>query len=163
MCDFQIFSLLACIICLGFPDSSFGKESACHAGDLGLIPGSGRCAGEGIVYWLQYSWASLVTQLVKNLPEMRETWVQTLSWKDPLEKGKATCREPPREIPPMTKVMRKRPDRQRQIRPRGTPWICSSIYPKTRICLSYYFVPFTNSSDINRGLSPTTFFWKKST
>ena len=36
------------------------------------------------------------------------------------------------------------------------PWICSSIYPQTRICLCYYFVPFTNSSDINRGLSPTT-------
>jgi len=59
--------------------------------------------------------------------------------------------------------MRKRPDRQRRIRPRGTPWICSSIHPKTRICLSYYFVPFTNSSDINRGLSPTTFLWKMST
>ena len=50
--------------------------------------------------------------------------------------------------------------RTRQIRTRGTPWTCSSIYPKTRICLSYYFVPFTNSSDINRGLSPTTFLWK---
>ena len=61
------------------------------------------------------------------------------------------CREPPWEIPPMTKVIRKRPDRQRQIRPQGTPWICSSIYPKTGTCLSYYFVPFTNSSDINRG------------
>ena len=73
------------------------------------------------------------------------------------------CQEPPREIPPMTKVMRREPDRQRQIRPQGTPWICSSIYPKTRICLSYYFVPFTNSSVINRGLSPTTFLWKKST
>ena len=55
-----------------------------------MIPGLGRFVGEGIGYPLQYSWASLVTQLVKNLPEMRETWVQTLSWKDPLEKGKAT-------------------------------------------------------------------------
>ena len=69
-----------------------------------------------------------------------------------LEKEMATCREPPREIPPMTKVMRREPDRQRRIRPQGTPSICLSIYPKTRICLSYYFVPFTNSSDINRGL-----------
>ena len=74
-----------------------------------------------------------------------------------------TCQEPPREIPPMTKVMRREPDRQRWIMAQGTPWICTSIYPKTRICLSYYFVPFTNSSDINRGLSPTTFLWKKST
>ena len=77
--------------------------------------------------------------------------------------GKLMCWEPPREIPPMTKVIWRRPDRQRWIRPRGTPWICSSIYPKTRICLSYYFVSFTNSSDINRGLSLATFLWKKST
>ena len=55
--------------------SSVGKESACRAGDLGSIPGSGRSAGEGISYSLQYSWASLVAQLVKNLPAMRETWV----------------------------------------------------------------------------------------
>ena len=73
------------------------------------------------------------------------------------------CWEPPREIPPMTKVMRRGPDRQRWIRPHEIFWICSSIYPKTRICLSYYFVPFTNSSDINRGLPLTTFLWKKST
>ena len=50
----------------GFPDSSVGKESACNAGDLGLIPGFGRSTGEGIGYPLQYSWASLVAQLVKN-------------------------------------------------------------------------------------------------
>ena len=55
-----------------------------------MIPGSGRSAGEGIGYPLQYSWASLVAQLVKNLPVMWETWVQSLGWKDPLEKGKAT-------------------------------------------------------------------------
>ena len=74
----------------GFPDSSVGKESACNAGDLGLIPGSGRSTGEGIGYPLQYSWASLVAQLVKILPAMWETWVQSLGWEDPLEKGKAT-------------------------------------------------------------------------
>ena len=51
-----------------FPDSSVGKESALNAGDPGLIPGSGRPPGEGIDYPLQYSWASLVAQLVKNLP-----------------------------------------------------------------------------------------------
>ena len=53
---------------VGFPDSSVGKESACNAGDPGLIPGLGRSAGEGIGYPLQYSWASLVAQLVKNPP-----------------------------------------------------------------------------------------------
>ena len=60
---------------MGFPDSSVGKESACNAGDLSLIPGSGRSAGEGIGYLLQYSWASLEAQLVKNLPAMWETWI----------------------------------------------------------------------------------------
>ena len=74
----------------GFPDSSVGKESACHAGDPGSIPGSGRPTGEEIGYPLQYSWASLVAQLVKNLPVIREIWVQSLGWEDPLEKGKAT-------------------------------------------------------------------------
>ena len=72
------------------PDSSAGKESARNAGDPGLIPGSGRSPGEGIGYPLQYSWSSLVAQLVKNLPEMWETWVLSLVWEDPLEKGKAT-------------------------------------------------------------------------
>ena len=55
-----------------------------------MIPGSGRSAGEGIGYPLQYSWASLVAQLVKNLPAMWETWVRSLGWEDPLEKGMAT-------------------------------------------------------------------------
>ena len=73
-----------------FLDSSVGKESICNAGDPSSIPGSGRSAGEGIDYPLQYSWASLVDQLVKNLPAMRETWVWSLDWEDPLEKGKAT-------------------------------------------------------------------------
>ena len=62
-----------------------GKESACSAGDLGFIPGSGRSPGEGISYPLQYSWASLVAQLVKNPPAMLETWVQFLGWEDALE------------------------------------------------------------------------------
>ena len=73
----------------GFPGSSAGKESAYNAGDLGLIPGLGRSAGEGIGYPLQYSRASLVAQLVKNPPAMLETWVQSLGWEDPLEKGTA--------------------------------------------------------------------------
>jgi len=74
----------------GFPDSSVGKESACNTGDPGSTPGSGRYPGKGIGYPLQYSWASLVAHLVKNLPTMRETWVPSLGWEDPLEKGKAT-------------------------------------------------------------------------
>ena len=51
------------------------KESACNAGDPSLIPGLGRSTGEEIGYSLQYSWAFLVAQLVKNLPAMWETWV----------------------------------------------------------------------------------------
>ena len=74
----------------GFPECSVGKESACNAGDLGLILKPGRSAGEGIGYPLQYSWASLVAQLVKNLPAMWETWIRSLGWEDPLEKGRAT-------------------------------------------------------------------------
>ena len=65
-------------------------ESTCNAGDPDSIPGSGRSAGEGRGYPLQDSWASLVAQLVKNLPTMRETCVQSLGWEDPLEKGKIT-------------------------------------------------------------------------
>ena len=67
--------------------SSVGKESACDAGDL--ILGLGR-SGERIGYPRQYSWASLVAQLVKNPPTMWETWLQSQGWEDPLEKGKAT-------------------------------------------------------------------------
>ena len=74
----------------GFPDSSVGKESACNAGDPDSIHGLERSPGEGISYPLQYSWASLVAQLVKNMPAMWETWVWSLGWEDPLEKGKAT-------------------------------------------------------------------------
>ena len=74
----------------GFPHNSVGKESAFNEGDPGSIPGSGRFPGEGIGCSLQYSWAFLVDQLVKNPPAMRETWVRSLSWEDPLEKGKAT-------------------------------------------------------------------------
>ena len=75
---------------MDFPDSSVGKDSACKAGDPGLIPGLGVSAGEGIGYPLQYSWASLVAQLVKNPPAMRDTWVQSLGWEDHVEKGEAT-------------------------------------------------------------------------
>ena len=67
-------------------NSSVGNESTCNAGDPGLIPGSGRPAGEGIGYPLQYSWASLVAHLVKDPPAMRETYVRSLGWEDPLER-----------------------------------------------------------------------------
>ena len=59
----------------GFPGASDGKASACKAGDPGSIPGSGSSPGEGIGYPLQYSWASMVAQMVKNPPELQETWV----------------------------------------------------------------------------------------
>ena len=72
------------------PSSSVGKESACNAGDSSSIPGSGRFTEEGIGDPLQYSWASLVAQMVKNPPAMWETWVRSLSWEEPLEKGTAT-------------------------------------------------------------------------
>ena len=81
----KIYALLYATI-----NDGFGKESACNAGDLSSIPGSGRSTGEEIGYPLQYSWVSLMAQLVKNLPAMRKTWLQSLSWEDPLEKGKAT-------------------------------------------------------------------------
>ena len=75
---------------MGFPYNSVSKESACNAGDPSSIPGSGKSTREGVEDPLQYSWASLVAQLIKNLPAMKETWVQSLGWEDPLEKEKAT-------------------------------------------------------------------------
>ena len=74
----------------GLPGSSAAKESACNAGNPSLIPGSGNSSGEWIGYPLQYSWASLVAQLVKNPPAMREIWVLSLDWEEPLEEGMAT-------------------------------------------------------------------------
>ena len=74
---------------MGFPGGSDSKESACNAEDSSSIPLSGRSPGEGIGYPLQYSWASLVAQTLKNLP-MEETWVQSLCWEDPLEEGMST-------------------------------------------------------------------------
>ena len=87
ICQFPLFPLLFDMSFLG---SSAGKESACNAWYLSLIPGSGSSPGEGIGYPLQYSWASLVAQLVKNPPAMQEIWVWSLGWEDPLERGKVT-------------------------------------------------------------------------
>ena len=90
LCKSKTNSILFCseLYKKGFPDSSVGKEPACNAGDPSSIPRLGRSAGEGIGYPLQYS--SLVAQLVKNLPEMWETWARYLDWEDALEKAKAT-------------------------------------------------------------------------
>ena len=66
-----------------FPHNSVGKESACNAGDPSSIPGSGGSAGEEILYPLQYSWDSLVAQMIKNPPGKRETCDTSLGWEDP--------------------------------------------------------------------------------
>ena len=73
-----------------FLGCSVGKESTCNAGGPGSIPGLGRSPGAGVGYPLQYSWASLVAQLVKNLFAMQETRVRSLGWEDPLEKKVVT-------------------------------------------------------------------------
>ena len=66
------------------------KKPTCNTGVPVSIAGLGRSPGEGICYPLQYSWASLVAQLVKNPPAMGGTWVRSLGCEDPLKKGKAT-------------------------------------------------------------------------
>ena len=66
---------------MGFRNNLVGKESTCNARDPGSIPGSGRSTGKGIGYPLQYSWAFLVAQLVKNLPAMQETWIGKIPWR----------------------------------------------------------------------------------
>ena len=88
-------SALMCFIWFGkwgFPDSSAGKESACNARDPGLISGSGRSSGERIDYRLQYSWASLVAQLVKSPPAMQGIWVLSLGWENPLRREQLPTR-----------------------------------------------------------------------
>ena len=75
---------------MSFLHNSVGKESACNPGNPSSIPGLERSTGEGIGYPLQYSWASLVAQLVKDLPATQETWVPSLGSQESLEKGKAT-------------------------------------------------------------------------
>ena len=72
---------------MGLSGSSASKESDCNAGDPSLILGSGLSPREGLGCPLQYFWASLVAQLVKNPPAMWETWVRSLGCEDPLEKG----------------------------------------------------------------------------
>ena len=70
---------------MGFPGTSADKESACSAADPGSISGSGRSTGEGVGYPFQYSWASLVAHMVKNLLAIWKTWydpwVGNISWR----------------------------------------------------------------------------------
>ena len=73
---------------MGFLDNSIDKESACSAGDPSSVPGSGRSAGEGIGYSLQFSWASLVAQLVESACNVGD--LGSILWGVSLEKGKAT-------------------------------------------------------------------------
>ena len=75
------------VVYLGFPHGSVGKESTHNAGYPGLIPGRGRSPGERNGNPLQYSWSSLVAQMVKNLPAIRETWVLSLSERSPGEEN----------------------------------------------------------------------------
>ena len=78
------------MIILGFPANSACKEFTSNAGNPSSIPESRRSPGEGIGYPLQYPWGfSLMAQMVKDLPEMQETWIQSLGWEEPLEKGMA--------------------------------------------------------------------------
>ena len=86
----MVFLMLRFFPSVGFPGSSDGKEYTCNAGNSGSIPGSERSPEEGIVYPLQYSSASLVTQTVKNLPTVWEIWVPSLGWADRLKAGMAT-------------------------------------------------------------------------
>ena len=73
---------------MGFPGSSAGKESVCNAGDPNLIYGSESSPEKGQA---THSMTSLAAQMVKNVPAMWKTWVQSLGWEDPLEEGTATC------------------------------------------------------------------------
>ena len=89
LCLLQLskYNIIVVALKKSFPGSSAGKESACNTGDSSLIPGPERASGEGIGYPLQYSWASLLVQMVKNPPSILETWVLSLGGEDPLKEG----------------------------------------------------------------------------
>ena len=93
ICPIFSFDECVCVFC-GVRSASLVAEPvknlSAMQGNAGLIHGSGRSTGEEIGYLLQYSWSSLVAQLVKYLPAMPETWIQPLVWEDTLEKGTAT-------------------------------------------------------------------------
>ena len=75
---------------MGFPGRSAGKESACNAVEPGSIPGLVSSPGEWIGYPLQYSWASVVSQMINDPPVIQETLIQSLGQEDPLKEGMAT-------------------------------------------------------------------------
>ena len=77
---FLITNIFACNSTFSFPGSSAGKESTCNAGDPGSIPGSEVPLEEELGYPLQYSWASLVAQMVKNPPGF-DPWVGKIPWR----------------------------------------------------------------------------------
>ena len=106
---------------MGLPRWLSGKESTCNAGDPGSIPGSGRSTGEGIGYPLQYSWASLVAQLVKNLPVMWETWV-----------GKIPCRRERLPIPVF---------RLGEFQELYSPWACQESDTAEQLSIQQYSIP----------------------
>ena len=87
LCTNLIYSLQTL---LGFSGSSAAKNSARNTADPSSILGLRKSPGEGIGYPLQYSWVSLVAQMVNNLPAMRDTWVWSLGWEDTLEEGMTT-------------------------------------------------------------------------
>ena len=93
ICPIFSFDECVCVFC-GVRSASLVAEPvknlSAMQGNAGLIHGSGRSTGEEIGYLLQYSWSSLVAQLVKYLPAMWETGVRSLGWEDLLEKRKAT-------------------------------------------------------------------------
>ena len=107
-------------ICLGFPGSSVGKESACN---VGSIPGLGKAPEEGIGCPLQYSWVSLVAQEVKNLTAMPETGLPSLVWENPLEKEMAP-------VYPLQFSCLKNP------MDRGAWWARAHVRAKSQTCLS---------------------------
>ena len=125
---------------MGFPGSSAHKESTCNAGDPSSIPRLGRSSGEGIGYPLQFFWAFLVAQMVKSLSAEQETWVRSLSWKDPLEEGMAThssilaWRIPWTEMPgglQFVGLQRVRHNRETKQTTAQFMYICPSYSPKS--------------------------------
>ena len=104
---------------MGCPGSSAVKESTCNAWEPGSIPGSGSYPGEVIGYPFQYSWTSLVVQLVKNLTAMWDTWVWGLGWEDSLQEGMANHSS----IPGLPWWLRQKRIHLQCRRPGLSPWI----------------------------------------
>ena len=118
---------------LGFPCSSAGKESVCNAGVPGLIPGWRSFPGEGMCYPLQYPWASLVAQMVKNPPAVWETWVWSLGGKIPWRRAWQhtlwySCLENPHGRRGLAGY---------------SPWCCKELDMTERLSTAKHSCPFT--------------------